>query len=126
MRAFWKAHRKRLAAIVAAIAIAVIGGTLFDAWPREVEVSYSLGDDHGAVREARIAYLLEGEEVKGVRFAEPTGFGPRLFHRVELMPGRYDVEATLVGEGVARSVTRALEVPAEGLVRMDLGPEQRE
>jgi len=118
MLAWWKANRKRLAPLVAAVAIAVIAGTLVQSWPREVELRFALGADHQQLREARIAYTLEGEEVKGVSFREPNGFGPAIRHRLELVPGRYDVEATLSGEGIARHVVRALEVPADGLVRM--------
>jgi len=117
---FWLKYRKRLAPFVILVGLVVVGGTVFDASPRETEIRYDLGPGHGEVREARIVYVTEGEEVKGVRFQWDDGAPPSLRHTVELSPGRYDIRADVVGRGGPRSIRRALRVPADGVVRIDL------
>lgn len=116
----WLKHRKRLAPFVILVGLVVVGSTVFDASPRETEIRYDLGPQHETVREARIVYFTEGQEVKGVRFHWDRGAPPSLRHTVELSPGRYDIQVDLMEAEGHRSVRRALRVPADGLVRIDL------
>ncbi len=102
------------------VGLAVVGTTLFEAAPRETEIRYDLGPDHGRVVEVRLSYRHDGEEVKGARFTWPDGAPPSLRHEVELVPGRYEVRAELVAPGEQRTIERALRVPSEGVVRIDL------
>lgn len=114
-------HRRRLAPFVVLVGMLAVGGTVFEASPREVEIRYDLGPEHRRVVEARIVYLFEGEEVKGARFTWAEGAPPSLRHTVDLSPGRYEVRVDLLEPGARqRSLERALRVPAEGLVRIDL------
>jgi hypothetical protein len=114
-------NRKNLARGVAVIAILVIGGQLLSVLPREVQLRYALGPDHRAVRRARIIYFHEGEEMHGLERRYALGAPPRIDHTVDLPPGRYEVRAELEGEaGLQRQLERSFEVPAEGVVRIDL------
>ncbi|MFW6050772.1 MAG: hypothetical protein ACODAU_06335 [Myxococcota bacterium] len=114
-------NRKRVARLVAVAGVAVVVAHFASTLPREVEIRYRVGDDHGDVQEARIAYTSEGEEMKGVRLRYDHGAPPVVHHRVELPPGQYGVEADLRGPSLTRSVRRHLKVPADGVVRIDLG-----
>lgn len=114
-------HRKRIATMIAMVAIGVIGGHLARNWPRDVDVRFHFGPNHGRLTEATVRYLLEGEEVKVVRFQHAEGTFPEVLdHRVELPPGRYEIEATLRGIGPTELIRRSFDVPTEGTVRLDL------
>ena len=113
-------HRRRLAPGVIVIGAAAVGGQLVSALPRDLQIRYSLGPSHGDVVEARIAYWLDGQELKGARFQWGEGAPATVRHTVELAPGRYEIRADLVETSRVRSVRRALRVPAEGEVRIDL------
>lgn len=116
----WLDHRKRFAPLVAVLAVVVIGSVLLGGMPREVEIRYDLGADHEAFSEVSLSYRQQGESVQEVRFDYPGGAPAQFRHRIELVPGRYAIEASLRGSGQSRDISRALEVPAEGLVRIDL------
>ena len=107
------------ALVVGALAV---GGVVFRAYPRTVELRYDLGDAHGRTREARLRYQGADGEMGAVTLRRPGGFERSSFrHEVQLSPGHYTVEATLVEEGSeARFVERSFDVPVEGLVRIDL------
>lgn len=120
MASFWSKYRKRLAFLVLVVAAVVIGRELSGAALRDVELVYDLGPDHAEFVELRIAYVSAEDEVAGVRFQEAAGLPSRLDHAVELSPGRYTVEAVLTGPELDRRVSRALRVPADGRVHMDL------
>lgn len=114
-------HRRRVAMLVAVVGVLVVGGRIFEAVPREVSVEFSV-PEHG-VEAVQVAYFLSGDEVSGVRFDSPR---PPLRHTLSLSPGRYHVEAVIrAGEG-QRVVRRALRVPAEGIVHIDLGDDRLE
>ena len=117
-------YRQRAAPLVLLIGLIVVGGTVFDASPRETEIRYDLGPEHRDIESAHIAYLLDGDEVLGARFSFEEGAPEALRHTVELMPGRYEVKAELRGRAVARDLSRVIEVPADGVVRVDVGGEQ--
>jgi hypothetical protein len=114
------AHRKRLAPFVILIGLAVVGTTVFEASPRETEIRYDLGSAHDSLLEARIVYLLDGDEVKGARFTWADGAPASIRHTVDLAPGRYEIRVDLVRSDRHHAVHRALRVPADGLVRIGL------
>lgn len=116
----WLAHRKRFAPLVAVTAVVMIGSVLFDGWQKGVDIRYDLGADHESFTEVRLSYQLSGESVKEARFEYPEGAPESFRHSVELSSGRYDIEASLRGPEASRDISRAIEVPAEGLVRIDL------
>ncbi len=72
-----------------------------------------------------MAYLVDEEEAAGASFRFADGAPDTLRHVVELHPGRYTIAAELRGRDLARNVSRALEIPAEGVVRVDLSEAQR-
>jgi hypothetical protein len=114
-------HRQRLAPLVVLIGLIVIGGIIFEASPRETEIRYDLGPSHRDIETARIAYLLDGDEVLGARFRFDDGAPEALRHTVELSPGRYEVKAELRGRAVSRDLSRVIRLPADGVVRVDVG-----
>ncbi|MCB9613401.1 MAG: hypothetical protein H6721_28790 [Sandaracinus sp.] len=120
LTAFVRTHRRRLAFLVLAVGIVVVGGAIGDAMPRDVHLRYAFGPEHDALREAHVAFLLEDEEVQSARFARAGGFPDRMDHEVSLAPGRYRVEATLRTDASSRRVERALRVPTDGVVLLDL------
>ncbi len=116
----WRTYRRRVAPAIALAALLVVGGSMMSGVPRDVHIRYDLGPAHAEVRSLRIAYTLEDETVKGVRFDYPEGAPSRVNHRLELPPGRYRVEATLEGEGGHFEIRRALDVPTEARVDIEL------
>jgi hypothetical protein len=117
---FARTHRRRLAVLVLVVGAVVVGSFAADGVPRDVQLRYHFGPGHADVREAEVAFLLGDEAIQSVRFARPHGFPDRLDHEVSLAPGRYRVEATLRSDGVSRRVERALRVPTDGVVLLDL------
>lgn len=120
MLALWSRYRKRLSLLVLLIAAVVIGRVLSDAAPRDVDLAYDLGALHGEFTELHVTYVFEGEEVAGVRFSEAGGLPENVDHHIELSPGRYTIEATLTGSEGSEHIERALRVPTEGIVRIQL------
>ena len=113
-------NRRRFAPLIVVVAFGLIGGQLLNVWPHETVIHYSLGEDHDAITDARVAYLVEGEEAAGARFHFADGAPDTLSHTVELHPGRYTITAELRGSALRRDVSRALTVPSDGIVRVDL------
>lgn len=103
----------------------MVGGVVARAYPRDVALRYDLGPGHAGLSELRLSYLGEEGEMVGVTFRRPDGMPERLRHEVELSPGHYRVAATLIdGEGNERRVEKPFDVPAEGVIRIDLGAER--
>jgi hypothetical protein len=115
-----RAHPRRFALGVLLVGVLVVGPMLGDAVPRDVHLRYAFGPEHASVREAHVAFVLDGAEIQAARFARPDGFPDRLDHEVSLAPGRYRVEATLRADGSLRRVERLLRVPSDGVVLLDL------
>jgi hypothetical protein len=114
------ANRRRLAPLVVVVAVALIGSQFLNVWPYETTILYDLGADHASIIEVRLAYLVGEGEAAGASFRFDDGAPDTLRHVVELHPGRYTIAAELRGDHLSRNVSRALEVPAEGVVRVDL------
>jgi len=114
-------HRRRLAPLVLGIGLALVGAEVFGAFPRETSVQFGLGEENRDVFEARVAYSLDGEEVKGARFQWDDRAPSSFRHSVELSPGRYEVRVELVSESGRRTLRRSLVVPADGVVSIELG-----
>ncbi len=106
--------------LVAVVGVLVVGGRIFEAVPREVSVEYSVPE--AEVDEVAVAYFLDGDEVSGVRFESTRD----LRHTLDLSPGRYRVEAVVRANDEQRVVRRALRVPADGVVHIDLGDDRLE
>jgi hypothetical protein len=115
-------NRKRIARLVALVGVVLVAAHLVTSLPREVEIRYALGPDHGAVTEAQFSYHAEGHAMKGVRFHYAHGAPAVVLHRVELPPGQYAIVAHLTGPDLSRTVRHRLEVPTDGVVRVDLAP----
>lgn len=98
----------------------LVGSTLGEAFPRDVQLRYRFGPDHASLREAHIAFVRDGEEEQAARFTPSSGFPAGMDHEVSLTPGRYQVQVTLRADDGARYVERGLRVPTEGVVALDL------
>ncbi|MBW2463670.1 MAG: hypothetical protein JRH11_18615 [Deltaproteobacteria bacterium] len=98
----------------------LIGSQMLNVWPHETVVHYRLGADHGQITDARIAYLVGGEEAAGANFRWAEGAPHTVRHVVDLHPGHYTIAAELRGGSLRRDVSRSLEVPTEGTVTVDL------
>lgn len=118
------ANRKRFAPLIVAVAFLLIGSQMLNVWPHETVVHYRLGSDHDQITDARIAYLVGDEEAAGATFRWGEGAPHTLRHVLELHPGRYTIAAELRGETLRRDVSRSLEVPAEGVVSIDLSEDR--
>jgi hypothetical protein len=118
--AFLKEHRRRIARIVAVVAIGAMAGHLAGSMPREVDIRYDLGPNHQDLTEVAIRYELDGEEMGGIVYRYERGAPAAVVHTVELQPGDYRVVAEMTYLHGRRTVRRALTVPADGVVRIDL------
>lgn len=116
----WRQHRRRLSFVVAIVGILVVGGQLFEAFPRETEIRYRLGPAHEEVDQLTVEYLTEGELFHGASFDWPAGAPASHRHTVDLVPGRYEIRAILTGPSSRQQYRRVLDVPAEGVVQVDL------
>lgn len=114
-------HRRRVATLVMIVGMLLVGTRIFGAVPRDVTIEYSL-PSQPSVTEVGIGYFLGEDELIGVRFDHP---GTVISHQVSLSPGRYRIEAIVRSSGQERLVSRALRVPADGVVRMDLGDDRQ-
>jgi len=117
---FLKTHRRRIARVVAVVAFLVVGMHLVRHMPREVDLRYDLGPSHDAVTALQISYQSDGGEVAGVRFRYRTGAPRVIRHTVSLIPGRYGVVATMNRGQASQRIERAIDVPADGVIHIDL------
>lgn len=102
--------------VIALMGLVVVGDQLSSRWPRDVEIEYRFA--RGTSR-LEVDYMLDEEAMVSARFAiEPAETS--LKHEVKLPPGRYEVATRSDGQSGSPSVVRALVVPAEGVVTLDL------
>ena len=117
------AQRQRLARLVLIGGVALVAASVLPSVPREQAVEFALGPGHAQVVELSVAYTLDGEEFKGVRFGFPQGAPERVLHRVSLPAGQFVLHCSVRERGgAARSVTLRLDSPADGVVRFRLWP----
>ena len=109
-----------MAPVVLGLAVLFVGGEVLGAMRHDTDIVFVLGPDHADVVEARVSYVLEGEEMQGARFAWSGGAPERVHHQASLPGGRYDVVITLRTRESWHEETRGLEVPADSRVRLDL------
>lgn len=117
-------RRRKLAPAVLLIGAVVIGAELWSQVPQQADVEYVLGSRHADVVELRVGYLLEGEELHGVSFRYPEGAPRVVRHEVSLPSGRYTIALEVRRRrGTSRRVERSLQMPAEGVVRLEVSRE---
>lgn len=112
--------RRRLAGLVLLIGAIVVGRVLFERAPRSVDLRFELGE--APVEELDVRYLVAGEEVAGFRRHDAAGLRSPVRHAVDLAPGRYEVRALVRTNDRERLEQRALRVPSDGVVTIDLSP----
>ena len=118
-------HRRTLARVVLVVGTTLV---LLQFWPLvqpmispETVVELELGPEHSKVRELRLVYLLEGEELRVVNFRFANGAPATVQHRVSLPTGELELQCVLLDRnGASRVLTRRLHTPAEGLVRISV------
>jgi hypothetical protein len=121
-RAWFEAHRRSLARVVAVCGGGVVVLGAFPHFPRKVDVEFELGPSHREIVEVRVAYVQDGEEVHGVSFSFPDGAPGQVRHTVSLPPGDFEVHTELrPSHGQSRGNVERLHAPADGVVRFRLG-----
>ena len=118
----FSSQRRRLAKLVLVFGLVFATLKLWPNWPREVEVEFLLGAAHAQVVELRVTYLQDGQELQGVSFNFPEGAPGAVHHRLTLPAGTFVLRCELrdrAGDG--REVTRQVQTPSEGAVRISLG-----
>ncbi|MDD9941809.1 MAG: hypothetical protein OXU20_12265 [Myxococcales bacterium] len=119
MRTWLERNRQRLSRLVLVGAALAVGMTVWNEVPRETELEYFLGPQHGDVVELRVSYLREGDMLHGARFDFPGGAPSQVRHTVALPPGRLQVQVErLTRGGYTTRTTRSLQTPTDGLVRI--------
>lgn len=119
--AFIGRHRRRLARLVLALGVVVAVVEVYPSFPRDTEVELLLGSQRERAVELRVAYVHEGEELRGVSFGFPQGAPDRVRHTVRLPSGTIQVRMELrKRDGASQFWTRKLRTPADGTVRFDL------
>lgn len=116
-------HRRRLAPAVLVVGVVLVINPLARTAPRRTHLRLKLAEPQG-VRTVTLSVLDAGEPILGVRLAYAAGAPDRIFEELELRAGHYDVrvDVTRVGDadGPPATAVRALDVPAEGTVVLDL------
>lgn len=98
--------------------MALVGGQLARAWPRDVEVAYQADPQ---VRRMDVYIVRDGEAVVSASFNRAAGDASAFFHTVSLQPGEYRTHITVYGpDGRGIEHSRLLIVPADGVTRFDL------
>ena len=102
----------------------LVAGPLLDSTPRATSIRLTLAEPQ-QVRMVTLSVLDEGEPVLGLRLAYAQGAPDRINEELELAPGHYElrVDVTRADDRDASGATsvRALEVPADGVVLLELG-----
>ena len=126
IRRLFEAQRERVARLVAVLGVAVLALVVMPHVPRKVDVEFELGPTHREIVEVRVAYVQDGEELKGVSFSFPEGAPGQLRHSVSLPPGDFEVHTELrPSHGLSLASVRKLHAPTEGPVKIRLEPRAR-
>lgn len=116
-------HRRRLAPLVLFGGVMLVGGPLMKSAPRSTSIRLRLPEP-GRVRAVTLSVLDAGEPIRGVHLAYAAGAPDRISEEFELKPGHYEVRVDVTRtDGASESeatAIRALDVPAEGTVVLDL------
>lgn len=117
--AFLRRHRQRLARVLSVLIIALAFAQLSPRVPRESELEFALGPNHGDIVELRVAYVQDGQVFKGARFDFPHGAPRSVTHRVSLPAGDFEARVDLLcGGAPGQRIVRAWHSPAEGRLRL--------
>lgn len=101
--------------------VLLVGQSLMGAQPTAVDIRYRLAVEAPQWTSLTLAYHRDGSLFKAARFHLEPGRDTTLRHEVELMPGRYDIEVMVERtDGSTRELSRRLDVPADGVVRINL------
>ena len=112
--------KHRIAAIILAIAVIIIGPRLTRIWPSTVKIEYDLP---AQITQLDVDYTLNGDAMLSARFGKSMTETEKIQHELKLQPGRYDVIFKLYdGDHSVSEITRTLLVPNEGMVRFQLNP----
>lgn len=114
-------HRGRLAGFSLVGAVVFAGLQLHQLWPRATDLELWLGEGHSGVVELRLSYQQDGSEYHGTRLHFPRGAPQAIPVATDLPSGQFDLNVLLVGrDGSVREVSRQLQIPLEGRLRLHL------
>ncbi|MDH5673139.1 MAG: hypothetical protein OEZ06_13370 [Myxococcales bacterium] len=118
----WLRGRRAMLARLTLLLLAIaVGSELWPSVPRQTELLLQLGPLAPRVRELRLAYLRDGDELHGLtlHYPENTGAPPTVRHEVELSSGSVQLLCELrLRDGSTRRLERQFEVPAAGTVTL--------
>jgi hypothetical protein len=113
-------HRKRLAGLVLAVFVAIVAIEIGSAVPRATTILLDVGDDHAHVREVEITYVEgtdDGPMVRTSRRHYEEGAPSRITDSIDLVPGIYLVELSLVRDDGSTSIREGrFEAPGDGAI----------
>lgn len=117
------AERRRLAPVVLLAGALVIGKLAYEEMPRGQELRFVLPPR--PVSALRVTYRLDEEPYAGLERHFPHGAPPEIVHHPSLGPGRYELNIELTDQaGDTTRVTRAVQIPSEGSLRISLAGER--
>lgn len=122
VRYFPPERRRRLAPLFLAAGLLIVGKLAYDEAPRDQELRYVLPGSH--VQVLRVTYSADDELYAGLERHFPGGSPRELVHTPSLSPGRYELAIELTArDGAVTRMTRSVEVPSEGALRIRLNEE---
>jgi hypothetical protein len=122
LRYFPPERRRRFAPLLLAVGLLTVGKLTYDEAPRDREVHFLLpGRD---VEHLRVTYTQDDEPYGGIERRFPNGAPRELVHTLSLSPGRYDLDIELTRAGAITRLSRSLDAPQDGTLRVRLEGER--
>jgi hypothetical protein len=112
-------HRRRLGAALLALGAGGLVVQGLRTVPQDAVVAVALADP-ASVREVRLGWSQDGDEVGFVRLGYDSGAPRRIEQRTSLVPGVYELRVEVRrADGRREALVRHLEVPTEGTALVD-------
>jgi hypothetical protein len=119
VRDWFAAHRRRIGAALLAVGGSGLLVHGFRNVPHDAVVAVKVADP-ASVREVRLGWSREGDEVGYTQLGYVSGAPRRIEQRMSLVPGTYELRVDVRrADGRRESMVRRLEVPTEGETLID-------
>ncbi len=122
LRYFPAERRRRAAPLFLAAGLFVAGKLAYDEAPHDRELRFIMPATQVAA--LRVTYTSDDELYGGLERRFPNGSPAEVVHTPSLSPGRYELAIELTGgSGEITRLSRSVEVPSEGALRIPLDHE---